>query len=291
MIPIFFPTTYISQTTLDLCQEWFEQICIYQPSDINIPEHYKTNERLIVKTPLASQFDRQKFEQEKLYLNALIRESGPNLDHLKARSEDLPFFDESSVNRIRAQIKQNAKPADPTDNKELLFALYCHLFQDLDMQLADLDSTLAEIDDSHSLLFQQLNNDLSDHAPQSTHKNKKILTQIQERLKVWFFLHQYDQEKSGLLVTDNSDVIMEIQEWNDELELVYRIDQSQMANAKLLLQDYLDIQLHQVSVVPVITKNVELYHQKNSLAGPFIPSSLTTCKNIRIIVLDCMNSA
>jgi len=290
MIPIFFPTTYISQSSLDFCQEWFEQICIYQPSDINIPEHYQTNERLIIRTPLTSQFDRQKFEQEKLYLNALIRESGPNLAHLKARSEDLPFFDESSVNRIRAQIKHNRNQTVPAAHKELLIALYCHLFQELDMQQADLDSTLAEIDNSHSQLFQQLNNDLSNHSPQSTHTDKKLLTQIQDRLKVWFYLYQYDQEKSDILVTDNPDVMIEIQEWNDDLEQIYCIDQSQMANAKQLLQDYLGIQLHQLSLTPVSTKNIAIYYQKNSLVGPFIPSSFTTCKNIRFIVLDCISS-
>jgi len=284
MVPIVFPYTYLSRSTLDVCQEWFEEIVIYQPSGLDIPEYYKKNERLIIKAPLASHLDFQKFKQERLYLKSLENEAGPNLDHLKARSEDLPFFDESSVNRIRAQIKQ--KKDDRTDDKLLLIALYCQLFQEFDMQQADLDRTLAEIDQSHKRLFQQLNNEVSSPSPEPNMNDNKLINNIQDRLKIWFYLYQYDKAASGVLVTDNRDVILEIQEWNDDLELIFRIDESKMANAKQLLQDYLDIPLHQLSSAPVKTKKILLYHKKNPMVGPFIPSNLTTCENILMIVLE-----
>jgi hypothetical protein len=285
MIPIFFPATYISPSTLNICQEWFDQIIVYQASEQFTPDHYQNNQRLIIKTPLASQFDTQKFKQEILYLNALTRESGQNLDHLKARPEEIPFFDESSVNRIRAQIKQNTHQHEQADNKQLLFALYCQLFQDLDMQQEDVNRTFAKIENSYTKLFQDLDNDLSNSAPQYNNY-KKVMTHISERLRIFFNLYNYDQEKSSILVTNHHDVIYEIQEWNDEIELVYHFEQSQMANAKLLLQEDLNIQIHQLSCPPVKTKNIFLYHLKNQLVGSFMPSDVKDCGNIRIIVLD-----
>jgi len=285
MIPTFFPSTYVTPTTFDLCHEWFDQIIVYQASEAFIPDHYKNNQRLIIKTPLASQFDIQKFKQEIQYLNVLKRESGQNLDHLKARPEDIPFFDDTSVNRIRAQIKQKTHHHEQTDNKQLLFALYCQLFQDLDMQQEDVNHTFNEIEQSHTKLFQQLNNDFSSCTSQSNDNSKKVITHITERLKIFFNLYQYDQEKSTVLLTDHEDFILEIQEWNNDLELIYRIDQAQMDNAKQLLQDYMNIKIHQLSL-PVKTKKLSLYHSKKQLLGSFMPSDITPCENIRIIVLE-----
>jgi hypothetical protein len=286
MIPIFFPTTFISQPTLDMCQEWFEKIIVYQPSDLYIPENYKKNNRLIVKMPLASQLDIQKFKQEKQSLNALITESGFNLDYLKGRSEDIPFFDESSVNRIRAQIKQKTHQQDQADHKSLLFSLYCQLFQDFDIQQDELDRTLSETDQSHMQLFQALNNETSEPIPESKNIEKKGVLQIQERLKIWFYLYQFDHEKSEILLTDNHDVISEIQEWNDDLNLKFSINPSQMVNAKQFLKDTLNIQLHQLSLAPEKTKKMLLYHTEKPLVGPFIPSNFTHCGNIWIIELE-----
>jgi hypothetical protein len=286
MSPIFFPTTYLSQSSIDVCHEWFEKISVYQPSDIDIPDHYKNNQRLIIKLPLASHLDRQKFIQERSYLKSLGNDFGPKMDHLKTRPADPPFFDESSVHRIRAQIKQKTHPQHQVNDKQLLIALYSQLFQDYDMQQADLNRTLSEIEQSQTQLFQDLNHDLSDLSSQPKIHAKLDVTHISDRLKIWFHLYQHDQEKSGLFVTDNRDVILEMQEWNDDLEFVFRIDPSQMANAKQKLQDYLGLQLYQLSLTPVKTKKVLVYHKKNQLVGPFIPSSLTTCENIRMILLE-----
>jgi len=283
MIPVFFPTTFISQSILDICQEWFDKIIVYQPSDLYIPKAYKENSRLIIKTPLASQLDIQKFKQEKIYLNALINESGRNLDYLKGRPEDPPFFDESSVNRIRAQIKQKPHAQDLSDNKSLLISLYCQLFQDFDQQQDDLNRTLAETEQHHMRLFQQLNNDLSP-LPVFSNIEKKGLSQIRERLKIWFYLYQYDQENSNILLTDNHDVISEIQEWNDDLKLELRIDPSQMDNARQLLQNSINIQLNQL--VPEKTKRMFLYHVEKPLVGPFIHPNLSQCENLWMIELE-----
>jgi hypothetical protein len=286
MSPIFFPTTYISQSSIDICHEWFEKISVYQPSDIDIPKHYINNQRLIIKLPLASHIDHQKFVQERVYLKSLGNELGPEMDHLKARPEDIPFNHESSVNRIRSQIKHKTGPNNQADDKHLLMAIYSQLFQDYDMQQIELDRTLAEIEQSHTRLFQKLNHDKDDHSPHANIRDKSDVRQIRERLKIWFYLYQNDQEKFDVFVTDNRDVLLEIQEWNDDLDLNLQINPSQMANAKQMLQEYLGFQLNQLTVAPVKTKNLLVYHKKNPLAGPFIPSHLTTCDNIRIIVLE-----
>ena len=283
MIPIFFPSTFVLQSSLDTCLEWFEKIIVYQPSHLDIPEHYQNNQRLIVKTPLESQIDINQFNQEKLYLKSLGNDFGPNLDHFKSRSEDLPFFDETSVHRIHAQIKQKAPQAD---DKPLLIALYCQLFQEYDKQQADLNYILTDIEQTHTQLFQQLNCELSNPLSQAVNHDTKVVTHIQDRLKIFFHLYQYDEENSGILVTDHKDFILEIQEWNEDLEMVLQIDASLMTNAKQLLKDHLGMSLYQMSLIPKRTKKILLYHLKTPIRGPFIPSNLNTYGNTRMIVFE-----
>ena len=284
MIPIVFPFTYRSQSNLDVCLEWFEKIVVYQPSDLDLPDHYKHNHRLIIRTPMTSHLNMQKFKQEILYLRALESESDPNLDHLKARPEDPPFYQASSAYRIRDEIKEKTQQTDQADTKQLLIALYCQLFQNFDKQQTDLNQTWAEIENSQKRLFQQLNNEPPSH--QLNHIGKTQITHIQERLKIWFYMYQYDEKKSNMMVTDNQEIMKELQEWNDDLNLIFRINESQMANAKQMLQDKIDIQLHQISQAPMKTKTISLYHKKNPLTGPFIPENLTRVDRIWMIVLE-----
>jgi len=285
MFPIFFPTTYISRATLSTCFEWFDKMIVYQPSELDIPQEYEVYPQLIIKSPLTPYLDCEKLKQERLYLKTMGNALGPKLGHLKGRSDDLPFFDESSVNRIRAQIKQQS---DNADFRPLLYALYGHLIQDLDMQQADLIQTLAEIDDTQNQMFQTLKHEEQCPEFQTDTTSSTPLDHVMNRLKAWFYIFQYDSEKPTLFLTDNPNVPVEMKEWNTNLDLIFSLDHSQMRNPKDVKQLFERNNIN-IKNVPEMIDNINaihLYTNPSGLIGPFMPSGFRHEETIQIIVLD-----
>jgi len=292
MIPIFFPFTYLSQKNLNLFFEWFDQIVIYQPSILDVPSLYDKylSGQLIIRTPLDSYININQLKQERLYLKTKGQEMGPKMSHIKGMPGHPPLFDELSVNRIRAEIKEKSVPTDHTDLKPLLTALYLHLVQDLEIQQEELNQTLAEVDQAEKELFQALKNENMD--TDLTNNNQKNTGEYHRILKAWFYMYQYDPDRSNVLITNNKDVLMEIQEWNPDLSQILVLNKIQIqdqANIKSILSDHLcdtKAQMKMSNIPPTQTNSVKVYLKEGPLLGTFMHSNDNTSKETRIALFE-----
>jgi len=285
MLPVFFPSTYISQETLKSCFKWFDQMVIYQPSDLDIPDHYQLyqkKQQLLVQTPLAEHFDTNRLKQERIHLQNIGRELGPGLSNMKGMSEKPPYFDDLSVNNIRSQIKRDHKRKKDITLKPLLVALFFHLVQDTDRQQIELNQQLASVEHSEKQLYQMLtdmdngNITMPLFNPQKIHHAHPSVL-----LKNWFFLHQHNHEKTGIFITDNPDVLSEIQEWNPDIQLSLTLglpDSDPGQSQKILWKNLIEfvhgknnLQTSDIDLQNESNEQLQIYTQKGFFNGPFMP--------------------
>ncbi|KPA19258.1 hypothetical protein MHK_000512 [Candidatus Magnetomorum sp. HK-1] len=285
MLPIFFPSTYIDKATLDTCLKWFQQLVIYQPSDLDIPEHYDTflaDKSIILRVPLAPHIDNKHLMQERLHLSSMGKELGTNMSHIKGMPETPPFYNELSVNHIRSQIKKESPKNENAEHKPLLTALFLHLIQDFEIQQEDLNQKLIDIEKSEKQLFEMLkdeNLNATSLEKNNTVQNNWGPDHTLNRLKAWFFMYQNDPDKTGIFLTDSRDVFSEIEEWNPNLKLALSLnEQAHSEKVKEVfwhrICDFVNgadtIQTNDLGDIKDTAANLQIYSQKGLLTGPFI---------------------
>ncbi|MBF0452015.1 MAG: hypothetical protein HQK75_15020 [Candidatus Magnetomorum sp.] len=306
MLPVFFPSTYITESTLKVSLAWFDTVVVYQPSDLDIPIHYhpfQKAQQLIIRMPLTDHFDLNRLKQERLHLKAMGKELGPNMAHIKGMPETPPFVNDLSITRIRSQIKNNDQHKEKAELKPLLTALFLHLVQDFDIQNNDLHKQLANVEASEKQLFNMLkDSDGDDYFMLSPNVKKNWgQEQIFNLLKNWFFVNQQDHDQTGVLITDNRDVISEIEEWNSDLQLTLALHPSEQSQKSMIWQKILDyvydkapFQTHDLQLTSKTSHQLYVYTLKGPLTGPFIPvnndsSKQPSIKNTCIVFVSLVD--
>ncbi|BBO78931.1 hypothetical protein DSCW_63480 [Desulfosarcina widdelii] len=110
MKAVYFPFTYLSESTARRLAWLVGPVVVYQPLETAIPAEIKDLEAkglIEIRTPLAGDEDRLRSALSEFTEWASLNPGKltAGADFLGARQGEVPFFDETAVNRIRSDIK------------------------------------------------------------------------------------------------------------------------------------------------------------------------------------------
>ena len=210
MIPIYFPFTYIPAPLEKAVESCFGSIAVYQPSGLFIPERLRQQENVgLVNIRIPEQSGEEQLRRiQDEYTRWAALHQGNQLDFLKVQGPAVPFFEELSTARIKADIKKNKLPADP----EPLFnaRLFLQLAQDFDAKNDELEQQLLLTKQTEQALFKHLRGGDDLKGPEDVssetragHAGEEYMTL--ERLTAWGHLFLQDQ---SLHATNNPMVMV-----------------------------------------------------------------------------------
>lgn len=233
MKPIYFPFTYISEPAAAALSACFKQTVVYQPSRYNIPaemEKWAESGLIDIRIPVFG--DEHKLEAILKDFRgwANLHRQGA-LDFLKAWSGKIPFFDETLVSQIRADIsKRNGTDQAPKESDDIFSArLFLHIAQEFDLHNIGLNRDLRSFETMEQDLFKNLHGEdevLHMHTvgKELFHADDPGLYLPVQRLKAWTKLMQQDREMSGVFITTSRFVFDELVDKLPGSELVIGLD-------------------------------------------------------------------
>lgn len=260
MKPIYFPFTYISHSDCEALNICFEQVVIYQPSDMDIPESMQQlsdQGRIDIRLPVnkdISMLSRQ-FDEYKLWAQ---QHSEKGLSAFKHLQNNVPFFNKDSTFRIRSELK-GKKPEKPEEKPDLTFQarLFLQLAQDLDVHNELIDQDLVNFQRLEDALFRDLKGEEDDESreklpvmtsPEALKDVGRHMTA--ERLSAWFRLMSQDVDRSCVYVTTSSAVMDHLIEFAPDMEKL--VDTNILQPQETLLSDF------QSAFVSYLTSAIEM---------------------------------
>ncbi|MCB2148285.1 MAG: hypothetical protein KQI81_17550 [Deltaproteobacteria bacterium] len=153
MTPAYLPFTYLSESTARMLTALVGPVVIYQPLATSIPESLRAlaSQGLVeIRTPIIRDDDRLRAALAEFTDWARMNpgKSTPGAGFFSQRQGDIPFFDETAINRIRSDIKryhQTDHQADQEAEKteaEFSARLFLALAQENDQATDRLDHDL-----------------------------------------------------------------------------------------------------------------------------------------------------
>jgi len=233
MKPIYFPFTYISEPVLEALSAFFKQIIVYQPSSLNIPESMQklANSNLLeIHFPVKE--DKNKIDNIlKGYKNWANIHQKSEMAFLKIKPDMIPFFGESSTSQIKADIKKKTKKQQNEKKQDsfLNAIIFLHIAQEFDIQNWGINKDLLLLEEKTLNLIDNLKgeNELS-----FKENNREPVLKIDhqsdymtiDRIVAWTHLLKYDQDMSGLFITNNRSAIEYLIDKTPEAKIVLSID-------------------------------------------------------------------
>ncbi|WDN90198.1 hypothetical protein BuS5_03168 [Desulfosarcina sp. BuS5] len=214
MKAIFFPYTHINNTVAEALNSWFRQIIVYHPSKLNDPAIMNDAESIdliSIRTPVSGDEDLIKRIIQDFKAWGDIHNSG-EMDTIKFTGNTIPFFDENSINQIKADIKQGmSNPAEMKEDHLLNARVFLHLAQEFDQQNNEMRQELLLCEE----LEQKLINDLmgtdknsADHnKPKEFSPDSSGNFMIEQRIAAWSRLFMHEQECVPLFITTSRQAI------------------------------------------------------------------------------------
>lgn len=156
MTPAYLPFTYLSESTARILFALAGPVVIYQPLKTNIPENLSAlalQGIVEIRIPIIRDDDRLRAALTEFTDWARMNpgKSTPGAGFFSQRQGDIPFFDETVINRIRSDIKQyhqNAHLADQEAGRteaEFSARLFLALAQENDLATDRLDLDLNRV--------------------------------------------------------------------------------------------------------------------------------------------------
>lgn len=233
MQPVYFPFTYISETVAAGLSAFFQKTAVYLPSSQNIPENmrqYASNEIIDLRIPLGN--DEDKLETLcKYYRDWATIHEGAEISFLKTRANTIPFFEESSTLKIKADIKEKLlKPSEKMPDPLFVARLFLQTAQEFDLQQEEIGQKLQYSEKMTQDLFYTLKGEDENLFQEDLVGNKYDPGhyKAEERIKTWARLMQVDQqqndsENASLFVTSSRSVFDYIIDKISEAERVFEI--------------------------------------------------------------------
>ncbi|MBT3310953.1 MAG: hypothetical protein HN931_00785 [Desulfobacterales bacterium] len=231
MKPVYFPHTFISEQMVSTVCNFFQQIVVYQPSEINIPENIQKmadNGILEIKIPIDKDGEKlDSISRDFRDWRSLV--TGVESSYLKTQKGRVPFFEDSAISRIRSNIKdksENTTKENPdTDLNARLFLL---LSQQYDMQKHEIDQNLLLTQNMEQEIFNKLIDDradltgsgLEDPAIDLKPKVSPDDNMISERISSWTRLFMHDRDISGLYITHSKAIFEYLIEKTNDSEIL-----------------------------------------------------------------------
>ena len=214
MKAIFFPYTYISDTVVKALNSWFRQIIVYQPSNLNdqdIMNDAESIDVISIRTPVSGDEDLIKRIIQDFKAWGDIHNDG-EMETIKFTGNTIPFFDENSINQIKADIKQGmSNPAEMKEDHLLNARVFLHLAQEFDKQNDEIRQGLFLCEEMEQKLINDImgidknnadQNKLKEFSPDSS--DNFI---IEKRIVSWSGLFMHEKECAPLFITTSMEAI------------------------------------------------------------------------------------
>ncbi|MBC2712385.1 MAG: hypothetical protein HGJ94_15795 [Desulfosarcina sp.] len=232
MTPAYMPFTYLSEPTARLLNALVGPVVLYQPLEKKIPESLSAlaSQGLVeIRTPMTRDDDRLQAALAEFTDWARMNpgRSTPGTGFFSARQGEIPFFDETAINRIRSDIKryrQSDHLADhQSDETEVGFSarLFLAVAQENDMAADRLDHDLNRFKALEKDFLEVLKDADEAGFNRQTHggtiwREDPGTKLTGQRIRAWAALAAADAKLPELLVTTSSAVIDTLLETSGE---------------------------------------------------------------------------
>lgn len=219
MTPAYMPFTYLSEATARMLTSLVGPVVVYQPLQATLPAGLSdlASRKLIeIRTPMTQDDDRLRAALAEFTAWAHMNpgKSTPGPDFIGSRQGEIPFFEETAVNRIRADIKRYHAPQSQTVQQEAQFSarLFLAVAQENDAATDCLDNDLA----CYQTLEKGFLKSLAD-ADDAGFSRQGLGGEIwredpgirltEQRIRAWATLAMGDANQPEMLITTSSAVI------------------------------------------------------------------------------------
>jgi hypothetical protein len=222
MIPVYFPHTYIPETIMAGVHACFSPVAVYQPSRRATPsvmDEWEQKGLIKLHAPHAGDGDRLALLLKDFRQWAALHggQHRTGFDYFRSRIGKVPFFDETSVAQIRADIKDFETSGMSAAGTRFFNArIFLSIAQEMDLETESLVMDLRRHDQIQQKLFSELTGNAAS-APQptgpvATRAMDQLDYMIRERLMAWWLLadgvaEQAAKNLSGIFVTASRSVV------------------------------------------------------------------------------------
>ena len=227
MKPVYMPFTYLTEPTARILSALMGPVVVYQPLENRVDDSLTAlaGQGLIdIRTPLTGDENRivaalSEFTQ---WAGENPGRSTPGADYVGSQQGSVPYFDDSSISRIRSEIKQyKGRPAE-TNAQETGFSarLFLTAAEQNDRTTTHLDQNLKQFKALEQGFLDSLVE--GDEADFSRHALGSQLWQedpgakrTEQRIRCWATLAAADSEWPNFLITTSPAVVdMLVETWD-----------------------------------------------------------------------------
>ncbi len=160
MNAVLFPFSWISPAQLSAMEAFFLRPVVLAPSEGRIPPEllkWEAAGRIEIEVPVRGDDDRLKrFLRE--YRSWADAHRGTDISLARMMEEEIPFFDDSHVGRIRSEIRRGRSGAAGPDPEQRLTRarLFLLMAQEYDRQSREIEQDLESLQGLESAMFSEL---------------------------------------------------------------------------------------------------------------------------------------
>ncbi len=213
MKAIYFPFTYISDPTAKAVYTFFEQFSVFLPSEQKIPEGMKNlaaDKFIDLSVPVKE--DAARIDSALKEFRAWGNFHGSEKSAIvKTMTDNIPFFNDTSISQIRADVKKIMGAKTITKDDSLFAArIFLHFAQELDAQQHEIAGHLDSFAQKEKSIFKDLKEmDDGEDIPVKnfTKTEDSGLYMPKERISSWSRLFAHSSKESALFVTNSRSVL------------------------------------------------------------------------------------
>ena len=246
MKPIYFPYTFVPAEIAEAGAACFDQLIVCQPSGLEVSGQMTES----VKNGLLDIHVPVKGDEEKIlsvlkdyerWADVHTDSSGIHLALPKHQKNQAPFFNESSIMKIKEDIQRKLNKTDKAQSEaDPIFAarIFLHIAHEFDMQNHDINRSIRKLDLMEHELMQNLQgeeavfdkNDAAEltlSAKGVSRVNDPFDFMISERVEAWsgLMFHQLElNEMPSIFVTSNRSVFTYMIENSPSGEMVLNVE-------------------------------------------------------------------
>ncbi|MGA8179914.1 MAG: hypothetical protein WB792_07620 [Desulfobacterales bacterium] len=233
MNPIYFPFTYIPESTAKALAACFGKITVYQMSGAKVPDDMQNmldNSILDIRVPMeinGGLLD-SIYKDYRAWINT---HQGTEIAFLKTMARKIPFFDKDASSQIRSELKKTTRQIPTHEKPDSLFnaGLFLHMAQEYDLENERLSRDLMNIDAMEADFMKDLKGEEDDiQAGNTEHAAIKFKDpgryMTTERMAAWAPVMLKDPQDFGLFITTSRDVIEHIVDNLPETNPIIRFD-------------------------------------------------------------------
>ncbi|MBU0994548.1 MAG: hypothetical protein KJ737_18800 [Proteobacteria bacterium] len=239
---IYFPFTYISESTQTAISSFFRRIAVFQSDETALPAFMRSlyaSGFLEIITPVKGNETalQDLISSFKMWGNAL---DDKNRTYFKTRKGEVPFFTEVSSSKIKADLRQamksgkdmaSQKPEEKMNQSDILLRarMILQLAQELDIESDEFQNGMQKYQEMEHLLFENIKCRLTEDNTELNRYRKDIdrdtskENKLEERIMAWSLLLPYCKEETGIFITDKREVVNFLKEFSVLKDIAFHV--------------------------------------------------------------------